>query len=88
MRIYLLVLLLLATVNCGPRTQIAAPVDVEQPPESAVVTGSGLAYVVLKEQRRLVLVPRETPLHTGHCEVLLKASQIGAVIAPRSRMDL
>ena len=40
------------------------------------------ADVVLKEQRRLVLVPRETPLHTGHCELLYKASQIGAVIAP------
>lgn len=40
------------------------------------------ADVVLKEQRRLVLVPRETPLHTGHCELLLKASQIGAIIAP------
>lgn len=49
MRIYLLALLLLATVNCGPRTQIAPPADVEQPPESAVVTDSGLAYVVLKE---------------------------------------
>ena len=40
------------------------------------------ADVTLKERRRLVLVPRETPLHTGHCELLLKASQIGAVIAP------
>lgn len=40
------------------------------------------ADVVLKEKRRLVLVPRETPLHTGHCELLYKASQIGAVIAP------
>jgi len=40
------------------------------------------ADVVLKEQRRLVLVPRETPLHTGHCKLLLKACQIGAVIAP------
>jgi 4-hydroxy-3-polyprenylbenzoate decarboxylase len=40
------------------------------------------ADVVLKEQRRLVLIPRETPLHTGHCELMLKASQIGAVIAP------
>lgn len=40
------------------------------------------ADVVLKEQRRLVLIPRETPLHSGHCELLLKASQIGAVIAP------
>ncbi|GAB5499348.1 MAG: UbiX family flavin prenyltransferase [Pseudohongiellaceae bacterium] len=40
------------------------------------------ADVVLKERRRLVLVPRETPLHTGHCELLYKASQLGAVIAP------
>ncbi len=40
------------------------------------------ADVVLKERRRLVLVPRETPLHAGHCELLLKASQLGAVLAP------
>ena len=40
------------------------------------------ADVVLKEQRQLVLVPRETHLHTGDCELLMKASQIGAVIAP------
>ena len=38
--------------------------------------------MVLKERRRLVLVPRETPLHTGHCELLLKASQMGAILAP------
>ena len=40
------------------------------------------ADVVLKERRRLVLVPRETPLHTGHCEILLKASRMGAILAP------
>lgn len=40
------------------------------------------ADVVLKEQRRLVVMPRETPLHTGHCRLLYEASQIGAVIAP------
>lgn len=40
------------------------------------------ADVVLKERRRLVLMPRETPLHAGHCELLLKACQIGAIVAP------
>ncbi|PCI75870.1 MAG: 3-octaprenyl-4-hydroxybenzoate carboxy-lyase [SAR86 cluster bacterium] len=40
------------------------------------------ADVMLKERRRLVLVPRETPLHTGHCELLLRASQNGAIMAP------
>jgi 4-hydroxy-3-polyprenylbenzoate decarboxylase len=38
--------------------------------------------VVLKEQRRLVLMPREAPLHVGHCKLLYEAAQLGAVIAP------
>lgn len=40
------------------------------------------ADVMLKERRRLVLVPRETPLHTGHCELLYRASRNGAIMAP------
>lgn len=40
------------------------------------------ADVTLKERRRLVLMPRESPLHTGHCELMLKASQMGAILAP------
>ncbi len=40
------------------------------------------ADVVMKERRRLVLVTRETPLHTGHCKLLYEASQLGAIIAP------
>ncbi len=40
------------------------------------------ADVVLKEQRRLVLMPREAPLHAGHCKLLYEAAQLGAVIAP------
>jgi len=40
------------------------------------------ADVILKEQRRLVLMPRETPLHVGHCRLLLQAAEMGAIIAP------
>ena len=40
------------------------------------------ADVVLKERRQLVLMPRETPLHVGHCKLLYEAAQMGAVIAP------
>lgn len=40
------------------------------------------ADVVLKERRQLVLMPRETPLHVGHCKLLFEAAQLGAVIAP------
>lgn len=40
------------------------------------------ADVVLKEHRRLVVVPRETPLHAGHCKLLHEAALNGAIIAP------
>lgn len=40
------------------------------------------ADVVLKERRRLVLVPREAPLHLGHLRMLTAAAELGAVILP------
>ncbi len=40
------------------------------------------ADVVLKENRPLVLMPRETPLHTGHCRLLHEATLMGVTIAP------
>lgn len=40
------------------------------------------ADVVLKERRRLVLMVRETPLHSGHLRQMLALSEMGAVIAP------
>ena len=40
------------------------------------------ADVVLKERRRLVLVPREAPLHAGHCKMLYDACLMGAIVFP------
>jgi flavin prenyltransferase len=40
------------------------------------------ADVMLKERRRLVLVPREAPLHEGHLTSMLALTRMGAIIAP------
>jgi 4-hydroxy-3-polyprenylbenzoate decarboxylase len=40
------------------------------------------ADVVLKDQRRLVLVLRETPLHLGHARLITQAIELGVVVAP------
>lgn len=65
---------------------IVAPCSVRTMSEIATgVTTSLLtraADVCLKERRRLVLMVRETPLHTGHLRTMLQLSEMGAVIAP------
>lgn len=40
------------------------------------------ADVCLKDRRPLILMPRESPLHAGHCKLLHEAALLGAVIAP------
>lgn len=43
---------------------------------------SRAADVTLKEHRRLVLVPRETPLHLGHLRLLTAVAELGAIVVP------
>jgi 4-hydroxy-3-polyprenylbenzoate decarboxylase len=40
------------------------------------------ADVTLKERRRLVAVVRETPLHRGHLQLMLRLTDMGAILFP------
>ena len=65
---------------------IVAPCSVRS--MSAIASGvtssllTRAADVVLKERRRLVLMLRETPLHTGHLRSLTALSEYGAIVYP------
>ena len=65
---------------------VVAPCSIRSMSEIAAGTTTSLltraADVVLKERRRLVLMVRETPLHSGHLKTMLALSEIGAIIAP------
>ncbi|HXP97804.1 MAG TPA: UbiX family flavin prenyltransferase [Telmatospirillum sp.] len=68
------------------RGMIIAPCSVRTMSEIATGVTSSLltraADVTLKERRRLVLMLRETPLHTGHLRTMTTLSEMGAIIAP------
>ncbi|HMA51984.1 MAG TPA: UbiX family flavin prenyltransferase [Magnetospirillaceae bacterium] len=68
------------------RGMVIAPCSVRSLSEIATGVTSSLltraADVTLKERRRLVLMVRETPLHTGHLRSMTALSEMGAVIAP------
>ena len=65
---------------------IVAPCSIRSMSEIATGVTSGLltraADVTLKEHRKLVLMVRETPLHTGHLRTMTALSEMGAIIAP------
>jgi 4-hydroxy-3-polyprenylbenzoate decarboxylase len=65
---------------------VIAPCSIRSMSEIATGVTSSLltraADVVLKERRRLVLMVRETPLHTGHLRNMTALSEMGAIIAP------
>jgi 4-hydroxy-3-polyprenylbenzoate decarboxylase len=42
------------------------------------------ADVTLKERRRLILAPREAPLHLGHLRLMVQVTEMGAIICPPS----
>lgn len=65
---------------------VIAPCSIRSLSEIATGVTSSLltraADVVLKERRKLVLMVRETPLHTGHLRTMTTLSEMGAIIAP------
>lgn len=65
---------------------LVAPCSIKTLSEIASGVTSSLlsraADVVLKERRKLVLMVRETPLHAGHLESMLKVTHMGAVVNP------
>ena len=78
-----------ATISSGSfktMGMVVAPCSLKSLSEIAYGMTGGLlsraADVVLKERRRLVLMIRETPLHSGHLRTMLQASENGAILMP------
>ena len=77
-----------ASGSNAPRAMVVCPCSTSS--LSSIATGASnslmerAADVMIKEQRKLILVPRETPYSPIHLEHMLKLSQIGVTIIAAS----
>ncbi|NQZ31720.1 MAG: UbiX family flavin prenyltransferase [Oceanospirillaceae bacterium] len=77
-----------ASGSGSPNTMVVCPCSTGC--LSAIATGASnnlierAADVVLKERKKLILVPREAPYSEIHLEHMLKLTRMGAVILPAS----
>jgi 4-hydroxy-3-polyprenylbenzoate decarboxylase len=75
-----------ASGSSGPDAVVICPCSMSAVAHIALGSGTTLMHraadVALKERRRLVVVPRETPLTQIHLRRLLELSEAGAVVLP------
>jgi 4-hydroxy-3-polyprenylbenzoate decarboxylase len=78
----------IASGSAAPRAMVVCPCT--SGTLAAIACGASrslierAADVVLKEQRQLILVPREMPFSALHLENMLRLARLGAVIMPPS----